>query len=441
MSQVDIEALLRQKIGLDASSIGSNAIARVVQHRMSHCGLSDEASYLTRLQTSPEELAELIEDAIVPETWFFRDREPFTFLARYAVSEWLPAHPHGVLRLLSVPCSTGEEPYSIAIALLEAGLAPKNFHIDAVDISEKALLACQRGIYGNNSFRGENIAFPCAMPIPSNFALRERYFQPTQNGYQLCERVRSTVNFFHGNILDRSILINQAPYDVIFCRNLLIYLTREAREHTVSVLERLLAQQGLLFVGHSETGQLLTSRFVSLRHPRAFAYRKPEPASEGTALVPALMARVRKYNSRSHRPAFGEASPFGSVPANREIAKTSSPTNHPPIPPCSTQPSLLETARNLADRGCLNEAAQVCETYLSQNRISVEAYVLLALVHQAAERQEQAEQCLNKAIYLEPNHYEALTHLALLKENCGDFARAAIIQKRLQRLDKFHFNT
>ncbi|HEY9859492.1 MAG TPA: hypothetical protein V6D16_08305, partial [Candidatus Obscuribacterales bacterium] len=88
MIQDAIENLLRQKIGLNADVIGSKTIARAVRHRMAKCALDDIAAYLTQLQTSAAELEALIETIVVPETWFFRDREPFVLLAQYVMSEW-----------------------------------------------------------------------------------------------------------------------------------------------------------------------------------------------------------------------------------------------------------------------------------------------------------------------------------------------------------------
>lgn len=243
ITQGAIEALLRQNIGLDANTIGYSTIARAVNQRMAACGLSDTNSYLIRLQTSTQELEELIENAIVPETWFFRDREPFVFLHRYAIADWWPKHPNGVLRVLSVPCSTGEEPYSIAIALLESGLTPKQFCIDAVDISKKSLIKARQGVYSKNSFRGENLALPnftgTTAASKNGFSWRERYFEQTADGYQLCDLVKSKVNFIHGNLLERSFLIGKNSYDVIFCRNVLIYFDSSARERTVNILDRL----------------------------------------------------------------------------------------------------------------------------------------------------------------------------------------------------------
>ena len=103
---------------------------------------------------------------VVTETWFFREKQPFAALVRLVIEEWLPAHPTGRLRLLSVPCSSGEEPYSMAMALMDAGFPAARFEISAVDISARALAFAQRAIYGRNSFRGADLDF------------RTRHFRP-----------------------------------------------------------------------------------------------------------------------------------------------------------------------------------------------------------------------------------------------------------------------
>lgn len=154
-------------MGLDAVSIGSTTIDRAVLARMASLGVERREDYWQQLQDSTDEVQELIEAVVVPETSFFRDREAFAVLVRLILVEWLPAHPRGTLRLLSIPCSTGEEPYSMVMALLDAGFSLGQFEVDAVDISARALTQAKRGVYGMNSFRGENLSF------------RERYFRPT----------------------------------------------------------------------------------------------------------------------------------------------------------------------------------------------------------------------------------------------------------------------
>src|ERR1043166_4707342 len=125
-----IEGILREKMGLDAASIGSGLIDRIVRLRMKSLGLKQPEDYKKLLASSRAEWNELVEGVVVTETWFFRDREPFGALVRQVLEEWLPAHPTAPLRLLSLPCSSGEEPYSLAMSLLDAGVPGGRFQVD-----------------------------------------------------------------------------------------------------------------------------------------------------------------------------------------------------------------------------------------------------------------------------------------------------------------------
>ncbi len=193
------ERLLKSRIGLDASSVGSAVIERAVRQRMSGLALHDEDEYWMRLNGSPGEVQALIEAVVVPETWFFRYPESFTTLARLAF-ERLPSLGGGrALRILSLPCSTGEEPYSIVMALLDAGLSEYLFEVDALDVSARVIERASLGVYGRNSFRGDELGF------------RDRHFSEVADGYQLAEQVRRKVRFRCGNLLDPGLLAGEAP--------------------------------------------------------------------------------------------------------------------------------------------------------------------------------------------------------------------------------------
>lgn len=424
MVQEEVEAWLRKTIGLEPNSIGSSQIARAFRKCFLASGLTNQHSYLRKLRTSTKEQEELIENIVVPETWFFRDRHPFNFLARYISSEWLPTNAHTVLRVLSVPCATGEEPYSIAMTLLKAGLKPHQFQIDATDISKQAILKAKAGIYGKNSFRGENLNF------------REKYFQPTAHGFQLCELVRNSVNFRQGNILEPLFLRVQKPMHIVFCRNLLIYLEPSARLHILQILDRLLADSGLLFVGSAEAGQINSKQFVAVRVPLSFAYRKLEKREKKLNLEINKSIKASAAPKSRQLPRATTAQPSFPVQKNPQLPSASPRTGKKQESGKQEQDSLLEIARNLANQGNLSEAVTLCKTYLQSNRTSAQAYVLLGEVHQGLDNNQEAENCYQKAIYLEPNYYEALVHLAFLKENNGDLEGAAVIRARIQRLPK-----
>jgi chemotaxis protein methyltransferase WspC len=420
MAQAAIIALLRHTVGLNAEAIGAETIVRAVRQRMAQCGTPDMQAYLKRLQTSEQELHALIDEVVVPESWFFRDQIPFAYLGRYVMAEWFPSHQHGVLRVLSLACSTGEEPYSIAMALLDTGLAPQHFRIDAVDISQKALCWARCAVYSSHSFRGDDLVF------------RERYFERSHEGYRICERVRDMVTFMHGNVLDTHVLDDQEPYNVIFCRNMLIYFDEPARSRAMKVLGRLLTPEGLLFVGYAETGLFLASGYMPVRYPRAFAYRKAGARHERQ--LPPKYRPPQFHPHPNPPPSEGEGREGGHATGGGFMAPGAA-SGERPRPP-NAQASALDTARRLADQGELEAAATLCESSMRAHGPSVQAYVLLGLIRQAAGNAAQAEHCFGRALYLQPDHYEALIHLALLLEHRGETAMATVLRQRAHRAQR-----
>lgn len=424
-----IAALLSKQVGFAPKLIGDRKLARAVQTRRLACNLPDEEAYLKLLQSSPQELDELIEQLVVPETWFFRDRKPFDFLVRFVRSEWLMKPGIPKLRVLSVPCSTGEEPYSIAIALIEAGLPLNRFSIDAVDISQNAIAKAQRAIYGKNSFRGEE------------WVQRDRYFQPIGDKYTVSPIVRSAVNFRQGNVLHELSLV-QPQYHIIFCRNLLIYLEDSACRQVFNTLHGLLTPEGLLFVGAAETGKVLSDRFCYLGQSFTFAYRKVDPLSSSTVRSQPVSLSSNAERSERSKVKTTEKQPSTAVSVPKPQANVSpgrqpSPQTVEPPKPVLFSPTLdfsLQQAKQLADVGQFLDAIHCCKTYLESYPTSAEAYLLLGTLYQAKRSDEQAERCFQKALYLQPNCYEALMQLALIKESRGEAIAADRLRRRIQKL-------
>ncbi len=406
MIGTEVESLLKGAMGLDAASIGSSAVERAVRTRMTASNLADPQAYLDRLRNSAGEMQDLIEVVVVPETWFFRHPEAFAAMVRVAREEWLQCYSEGTLRILSLPCSTGEEPYSIAMALLDASFPKNRFRVDAVDINNRALAHAGRAVYGKNSFRGNDLAF------------RDRYFTPTPAGYRLAEAVSQHVRFQQGNFFTPGFLIGAETYDLIFCRNMLIYFDSATQDRAVAVLTRLLSDKGALFVGPSEGNLLLEHGFVVAKAPLAFAFRKGAIPRDAEPVV-----------TRQPSPHF--AGPPASV------RRVPSPRRIPPQPsPSSNAKPSMEEIRSTADRGHLAEAARHCEELLRDSGSSPEALHLLGLIRDATGNREEAAACYRKALYLDPDHQETLAHLALLLERQGDKAGAGILNDRARRLDR-----
>jgi chemotaxis protein methyltransferase WspC len=398
-----VEALLARVLGLDPASLGTTAVRELVDGRLRARGASDEATYLRMLETDKDELEQLLEAAVVHETWFFR--EPVAFECLKAFAEQRASRGAPALRVLSVPCSTGEEPYSIAMTLLDAGLATSAFAIEAVDVSEPALAAARRAVYGKNSFRGGQKA-------------NEAYFAARGSTFELRESVRRAVRFSAGNLLDPTLFPGQT-FDVVFCKNLLIYLDRAARKTAVATIARLLAPAGLLFAGHSESQEYLSLGFERFGESGSFAFRRPAPDAARSA-------------------AFAALAP-SPAPARRAAAVRPAAPRKPAVPPATKAPERpapredLATARALADRGAAVDAMRVCETYLKRDAENAEAHCLLGLLKQSSGDLAAARANLERAVYLDPESHEALVHLALLHEQLGDRGAAAQLRRRAER--------
>jgi chemotaxis protein methyltransferase WspC len=323
---------------------------------------------------SDRSLGKFVEEFLVPETWFFRHRESFVFLDRY-LREYRQRGERFPPRILSLPCATGEEAYSIAVSLFNAGLSPREFRLDAVDIGRTSLQKAHDGFYGKNSFR-------------EGLTVRERqYFQPEGDGYRVGDRLRSAVRFRWGNLLGEW---GKRAYDLIFCRHLLIYFDTAARERAIANLHRLLKDDGVLVVGAPETGVLKSPDWKILDPRRGYVYRK--------------------------------GSPDRSVLEKKESAG--------PAP--GSRPDELAIARERADRGELAIAREICARYLRKYPTRAPGYLLLGEIDLAAGAPIAAEKRFREALYLDPRCSEALIHLALLEERKGDRESSIAIRRRLR---------
>jgi chemotaxis protein methyltransferase WspC len=413
-----IEKLLSREIGLLAQSLGNSAIESAVRQRMVACEVHSLDEYVERLVESSVERRALVEDVVVSETWFFRDERVFGALSEYA-SGCFRSHPEGCLRVLSIPCATGEEPYSIAITLLEAGLPPGRFTIQGTDVSARPLEAARLAIYGKNSFRGES--------TPA----RERHFEkPTRgDGLEVSELARRSVTFAEGNVLDPFLVPASMHYDVIFCRNLLIYLDAAARTRAFDNLVNWLTPQGVLFSGHAEAIEMMDARFVRMNEAGRCAYVRRSSGAAGTTAVAAGRVPAQSWPTPRApllRPAATRATP-ARAPHRRPVVAA---VELQPSP--SPQPPSLDRVTDLANRGDAGALA-ACERYIAEAGPSSDAYCLLGVIRMSAGNGQAAMEAFGRALYLDQTHYQSLIHLALLHEQRGEAAQAGNLRKRATR--------
>ncbi len=405
-AKLKIADSLERSIGLEISTIGDSTFARAVNRRMKALGIAEVNAYAEKFSASAVELRQLIEEVVIPETWFFRNQTPFTLLGEH-IRQADKFRQQYVFRILSLPCATGEEPYSIAITLLQAGLPPSCFYIDAVDVSERALALARRALYRENSFRSRDLAF------------RERFFHKTAKGFELDKTIREKVHFRKGNILHPAFMEGQGRYDVVFCRNVLIYFSEEAQHQAISALYHILMPGGLLFTGHAESGLFLGERFVAADRANAFAFYKKKPAA-------ATAARQSDISNNAGE----DGLPEPSLPAVR----TSKSVFAPPASRLAGKDEEFSLVRQLADEGKLAEAARRSERYLLEHDPSARWYYLLGVIRDSEGQPAEALKLFRKAVYLDPGHIESLMQLSLLAERAGDLAGAANYRRRAQRL-------
>jgi chemotaxis protein methyltransferase WspC len=399
------EALLREAIGLDPDAIGRDEIARAIALRGHLTGIERPDAYLARVAADEDERLELTELLVVGETWFFREPSAFTVLSRAARSTSARARP---LRVLSAPCSTGEEPYSIAIALHQAGRTPADAVIRGADISRRAIERARRGVYAPHALRH------------LDGAIKAMYFVEGEGEYRVRDDIRRWVTYARVNLVEPDAFAGAAgPYDVIFCRNVLIYLDAAARDRTLSTLATLLARDGLLFTGHAEGSRLVAPRFVPAGIRGAFAFRHAATLEE----------------SERHR----AASPVGGSPrdASRRGIAMADAGDGPDRTPSSdggrrTAADALAAVEELADTGRLAEARARCQALLDQQPALAHAHYLLGVIEHGRGRRADAEAAWRRAIYLDPRHEAALGHLAIERERQGDTAEAARLRRRMR---------
>jgi chemotaxis protein methyltransferase WspC len=373
---------------------------------MKEAGFSDPAAYARLLADNSDAWDSLVERVVIPETWFFRDIAPFELVANLARAHAQRAS-RKVLRILSCPCSTGEEPYSIVMTMLHAGAPPESFTVDAVDVSPRALQSAQAATFGKRSFRDPDPWY------------RAAYFDHAESdgSWRLKDSVVSQVKFRQGNLVAPDFLNDDAPYDAVFCRNLLIYIHPEARLLAMAALRRLVDEHGILVLGHAETAFAREHGFKQTGPAGAFAFVK-----HGARVAP------------KPRPAKHANVPSGVASTPSSIERASSPKA--PVAPVGEQDtdlSLLVIARQMGDAGQLHDALRLCREHLQRVPGSAEGHFLLGVLHDALGHDDLAARSFRKVLYLNPAHRDALLHLALKQEARGDGSGAALLRERARR--------
>ena len=277
MAPDDLEAvqrLIKEKSGLTFAGIREDALMRRLESRIRNRRMRTLRDYYFFLKYASEgraELGGLVDELTINETFFFRNAPQFDFFETAALPSIIRAHRQAeplAIRAWSAGCSSGEEPYSIAIAIADVlGLEARNWSIRifASDINRRILDTADAGVYDEWTMR---------RLTPSR---RERFFANLGDGkWKINDSVKRWVRFEQQNLLSADPLMNPYNLDVIFCRNVLIYFDEADAKKLVNIFYDSLRPGGFLFLGHSESLHNVTGAFDVVLNPGVVVYRRPD---------------------------------------------------------------------------------------------------------------------------------------------------------------------
>jgi chemotaxis protein methyltransferase CheR len=252
--------LAHEKFGLNLTVAKHELVAARLGKKLRELKIPSYAAYydLVMADRSGESLIALIDALSTNHTSFLREASHFDFVLTRVLPDLCK---RASIDIWSAPCSTGEEPYSIAVTLLEKlGMPPKPaLRIRATDISTKALVVAKKGTYGADRLR----------PVPA--AVVRKYFtQTTAGSFQINPDVRKMIDFERVNLIEP--IRGSRMFPIIFCRNVMIYFDKPTQERVVGSLTRFLEPGGYLMIGHSES---LMGVHHSLEYVQPAIYRKP----------------------------------------------------------------------------------------------------------------------------------------------------------------------
>jgi chemotaxis methyl-accepting protein methylase len=232
---------LRERTGTDFSIYRPAMVERRIRNRMISLGLTDLRMYLARLQSTPSEPQHLLERITIKVSRFYRNQAAFETLYSEVLPALVARNPRRPLRIWSAGCAHGEEPYSLALLLAELG---REDVVEATDLDPGALERARAGVYPPEALE----------ELPPH--LRERYFEPTRSGRSLVYRVssllRTRVRFRQHDLTATNDGETFGPFDLVTCRNVLIYLQRDAQQRVFQDLRNRVAEGGVLCLGEAE---------------------------------------------------------------------------------------------------------------------------------------------------------------------------------------------
>jgi len=389
--------MLRRNLVLAAREFGFHNMTGFIQWLMSS-------------ELSKDQIMILASHLTISETYFWREPQVFTALTDFVLPELIKSkkNKEKCIRIWSAGCSTGEEPYSIAIALHKTiqKIEDWNITILATDINPRVLGKAVSGIYGTWSFRNS----------PS--WLKSTYFHHKEDlQYEIIPEIRKMVTFTCLSLVEMSAISNANTMDIIFCRNVLMYFTKEWVDKISQDLFHCLSEDGWFVVSSCELSSQVFPQFTPVNFPGAVLYRKGKngsayshniPSDEIPELLSGTAFLTTKESLTTEASAKMVAKEIAKVVA-KEVEKED-PQSIVKTPEESYTDKIF-AIRLLADQGHLEEALSICNEAIAAYKLSSGLYFLRASILQELDKSSEAIASLKQAIYIDPDYI--MGHFAL----------------------------
>lgn len=430
--------LVCKRSGLNFADQFQYILLKVLKERIREKSLTFE-EYFNYLAEFPEEFQQLLFSLTTGETYFFRFPQQLNIIRQKILPELfdkIVISSRQTIRIWSVGCSTGEEPYSIAMMLDEEwNNRSNNFNILGTDLNKDSLKRARRGLYNTRSFRMENLSF------------RNRYFTENQGDYELRKVIRDCVSFQESNLLNPLPLsAGIKRFHIILCRNVLIYFNPETVKRIKQYLFEQLEEGGYLLLGHSET--LYEKEYGGQIQPHSHSiYQKTKSRdtiirSDSVTMLPDSTGYFPVNNKTIAKSETNELSlPKRQAPSkeavlkswyhrgiqayrNKEftLAEKMFLESLARIP--DSKDSILSLAYLYADMGEFDKAGQQSEKLLQTNALQAEAYFLKGLIALQKQQLIQAEKLLRRCVYCNEDHVPGFYHLGVILNDQGETDKA-----------------
>lgn len=422
-------------IYLEESKVDSLRISLVT--RATRFGFVDYEEYFAFLSHDEDEFKELMNLVTINETSFFRFPAQFDALRDKVIPEILDSKPKvsRSFRVWSAGCSTGEEPYTVAMSLLDSGLDGLGYRTEVLgtDVSTQALEKAKAAVYPAKALAG----------LPQNIA--QRWFETVKGGHRPVARVRETVDLSYHNLIKEPYpLVLLANWDVIFCRNVTIYFRLESTRRVVNNFYESLNPGGYLFIGHSETLTSISDRFEPVEVGGVFLYRKPIPrrffsfddvvASRGVTPVRKPRTRTvdlsREQSSTESRSRLRSSEP--RVPARTKPASVQA---EPAPSKLAESAALLAEAHKCLERGEPGAARTLADKALQIDAGNSDALLVRAFGFADSGNFDAAIADANAALAISPLLAPGRYILGIIYQRQGDTVAAANEFKRTLYID------